>query len=488
VKRLLFLAVLTGLITVAAAAQAQTQVSVSGDARIYATFWSKYQYTNWNFNGTQTWQSLNIFERFRLKTDFVANEDLKFRLGIRIDDGPTGNAAWGHATFTIDNPDATSIQVYQAYMQFNWPNTDVQFTIGYQDFDLPFSADWLGANPVMGGTDAAAAVVEIPVIYDHFQIKTGFSRLLDASPGFQQTTTQQADRLDAYFLTLPISLEDFKATPWGMVAVAGRDAGYGGISVGQGPYTNETLATNLFSAGGFSTVPLRNAQNAYWWAGTTVTVSSLDFFKFYGDVIYGSGNDSDRKINRRQGLFFDVAAEYTDLDYFTPQVTFWYSTGEDKSLSNGSERLPCVVNYWGPTSSFLFNTTQEFNYGFMGTNSIGSWGLVAGLEKISLLPDLTNRLVFTYARGTNSPAGLRAANLLNGVGNYVQMGRDLTSQEYELAVNLDTKYDIYQNLAAIAETGWSHGDFQTSVWTHRFTSQTRNGDAWKVAVGLRYQF
>lgn len=41
------------------------------------------------------------------------------------------------------------------------------------------------------------------------------------------------------------------------------------------------------------------------------------------------------------------------------------------------------------------------------------------------------------------------ANTLWGVGNYVQMGRDLTEKEYVIAINLDHQYNIYENLAAI---------------------------------------
>jgi hypothetical protein len=471
----------------AAAARADTQVSMTGDARIYANFWSKYQYTGWNYNGTQTADTATIWERFRLQTDFVANDNLKFRLAIRVDDS-AGKSAWGSGTFTVDNP-AVCLEVYNAYLDFKWPNTELHFTVGYQNFDLPFSADWMGANPVMGGTTVAGAVVEIPVA-DAFKIVTGAMRLLDSDKsGFAPKTTQVVPDLDGYFLSLPITLDGFKATPWGMVAVAGRNADYAGTGVGDSPNSNESLATNLFSAASAVTPsPFRNSRNVYWWVGTTVAVTALDPFKFYGDIMYGAGNEGDHGYDKRSGMFFDVAAEYAGFDIVNIQTTFWYSPGEDSSMSNGSERMPSVVDYWGPTNSFLFNSGQELNFGFMGVNPVGSWGLVAGLDKISFIKDLTNRLVFSFAQGTNSPTALRNANLLAGTGNYVQIGRDLTTKEHVLAVNLDTHYDLNEHLAVIVETGWSHGDFQTSVWGHRFTNQTRDGDAWKVGFGLAYKF
>jgi len=465
-----------------ASAEAATEVKMTGDARIHGNYWSKMQYTGWNYNGTTTADPMTIYERFRLRTDFIANEGLKFRLGIKISDVP-----WGAGTFTVDNP-AVALMVYQAYLQFKFPNTDIEVTAGMQDVDLPLSADWLDANPVLGGTRAAAAMVKIPVS-EQFKIVGGFLRMVDSNKDFDPTTTQKADEFDGYLLTLPITLDGFKATPWGMLAVAGRDASYNKVWVGNGGYSNETLSTNLFSAGnlapGARTV---NAQNLYYWLGSTFAVTALDPFKFYADVIYGSGNDSDRKRNKRGGFFFDVAAEYTGFDMVTPQLSFWYSTGEDSSTTNGSERMPVVVNYWGPSNSFLFDGDQALNNGFMNVNSIGSWGFVAALDKISFVQDLTHRLTFSFARGTNSAAGLRKANTLLGVGNYVQIGRDLTDKEQVFAIGFDNKYNIYQNLAAIVETGWSHGDFQTSVWGHRLANATRSGDAYKVAFGLQYKF
>ena len=495
-KRLLInFAVLTLVLCSAGAALGATEVKMVGDARIWANFWSQENFTGWNSTGTGTQQSLTIYERFRLRTDFVANEALKFRFGIRVN-----NKAWGDAKavtavagggFLIDNP-AVNIDVYECYLQFKWPNTEVEFTVGMQPLDFPISGNMFYENPVSGNTWGPAAMVKIPVA-DFMTVQTGFIRFVDGNPGFEPTTTTLADRLDGYFLALPISLEGFRATPWGLAAVFGRDAASVSktIKVGASPIiNNQTVGNNLLSSVAYfsPTVFMRQAQELYWWVGTALSVTALDPFKFYGDIIYGSGGQSDKGVDRRAGLFFDVGAEYTGLDLLTPQLSFWYSTGEDNSQGNGSERMPTFVDNWGPSNSFLFNNQQAFGAGHMGVNPIGSWGLAASLDKITFIKDLKHRITFTYAGGTNSPSALRQANIINGVGNYVQLGRDLTTKENLYAINFDTQYDVYENLAAILETGWAHGDFQTSVWTHRFTNVARNGDAWKVAVGLQYKF
>jgi len=502
-KRLIALALMAMVLGTAALAAAATEVKMTGDARIWGNELINPNYTGWNSKGTTTFDPLTIWERFRLRSDFIANEGLKFRLGIRVN-----NAAWGNSTFTVDNP-AVVIDVYQAFLQFKWPNTDVEFTIGLQDMDLPISAPGIfNSSPVFGGSRAAAAVVAIPVV-DQFKIIAGFGRLLDTNKDFDPTTTQQADELDAYFMALPITLDGFSATPWGVISVAGRDAGYF-TAVGSSPkLSNESLATNAFSAGtarSHTLVPvapvisaanqltnsklyLENAQNILWWVGTTVAVTALDPFKFYGDVMYGQGLAGDYSKNRRAGLFFDAAAEYTGLDMLTPQVAFWYSTGEDGSMGNGSERMPCVVQSWGPSNSFLFDNAQAFGAGSMTTNPVGSWGFAVSLNKMSFIQDLTHRLTFTFANGTNSNRALRQANVLWGAGNYVQMGRDLSTNEYAYGINFDNQYNIYENLAAILETGWAHLDGELgSVWTRRLVNQAHSGDSWKFALGLQYKF
>ena len=471
-----------------AMASAATEVKMTGDARVWGNFWNQLNYTGWSYDGKKTHDSFTIWERFRLRTDFIANEGLKFRLGIRVN-----NVAWGNSTFTVDNP-AAVIDVYQAYLQFKMPGTDsVDFTVGMQDLDLPISAPSVfGSSPVLGNTQGAAAVVSAAVS-DQFKIVAGFARLLDTNKDFDPTTKQVADELDAYFVVLPITVEGFRATPWAVVAVAGREAGYSGIQTGSSPKTmNQNLANSLLSAGAL-TGGIRHAQNAYWWVGGAFAVTALDPFKFYADIMYGTGMEGDYRKNKRAGWFLDIAAEYTGLDVLTPQIAFWYSSSEDKSTGNGSERMPTIRPAWGPSTSFLFDSNQAFGNGYAGLNVVGSWGIALSLNKISFVQDLTHRLTFVYAQGTNHPRALRAANAASawGPGNYVQMGRDLTCNEYVLGINFDNQYNIYENLAAIVEAGWSHlYNAQKSVWdvNKRFVREAGKSDMWKVAFGLQYKF
>jgi opacity protein-like surface antigen len=454
-----------------ATAQAAMEVKMVGDARISANFrWNK-NYTGWNTAGTQTEEPLDIWERFRLRTDFVANEALKFRLGIKVED------TWGHGGFTVDNS-AVDIAVYQAFLQFKWPDTDVEITAGYQPITLPVSSIFNGS--VVLDTDTAAIIISAPLIQDTLGLLVGYGRLLDTNQRYDPTTTQVPDELDAFVLALPITLDGFTIIPWSVLALAGNATNY----TAPGVVDNLVSAGYLLNPAGF-----RETQAIYWWAGSAFEVTALDPIKFYADVIYGQGAMADRSKNSRWGWFVDAAVEYTGWDVLTPQLFGWWSTGEDGSTRNGSERMPNINTAWNCGNSFLFDGGQAFKDGFMGLNPIGSWGLGISLNDISFMENLTHRLTFAYARGTNSATALRDANMLLGYGNQLfSMGRDLTTNEYVLGANFDTQYMIYENLAAILETGWSHGEFETSVWSHRFTQQARDGDAWKVAFGLQYKF
>ncbi len=491
-KRFAILALLAGLVLGSAlGASAATEVKMVGDAIVYGNFFANHNFTGWNTGswednngnysgaGTQTEDRFQIWERFRLRTDFVANEAVKFRLGIKVED------TWGHGTFTAANP-AVQIAVYQAYLQFKYPGCDVEISAGLQDFSLPANA-FFTDSVVFGGDRAAALVVNAPLIKDTLSVVAAYARLLDKNRTYDTTTTQVADEFDAYVLALPISVDGFKATPWGAIAVAGRSANY--FTAGSyGP--NSTFADGLLSAGTFlAPGTLKNAQNAYWWAGGTFEVTALDPVKFYADVIYGEGNISDRKKNRRHGWFIDAGAEYTGWDVLTPQVFGWWSTGEDGSTRNGSERMPSILSNWGPGNSFLFDCSQELlKDGNLGVNPIGNWGFGASLNNISFVEKLSHRLTFMYVRGNNSATAIRDLNLLLGSNPYFTMGRDLTVNEYVLGANLDTTYQIYENLAAVMETGWAHGEFQQSVWGRRLVHKSRDGDVWKVAFGLSYKF
>ena len=467
------------LLLAATAAKAATEVKMAGDFRAYGVFFQNHNWTTWNAAGTQTEEAFEIWQRWRLRSDFVANEAVKFRLGTRVNDTP-----WGYGTYTAANP-TVSIEVYQAYLQFKLPACDIEVTAGYQPISLPQSPIFYDSVVLASKRESnsfAGLVVKAPIIKDTLNVFAGFSRLIDVNRTYDTTTTQVDDELDAYFLTLPITLDGFKATPWAMAAVVGK-ASTGAVT---------SIRNGLVSGGSFiAPTGFNNNDNPYWWAGTSLELTALDPLKFYGDVIYGQGASADYKRNERKGWFIDAAVQYTGFDWATPELGGWWSTGEDNSIANGSERLPSIANNFGMGNSFLYPTGQDLSKNDMGVNPIGSWGLTGSIKNISFLEKLSQRLTFTATWGNNSPAGLRKAVLASGgTGKYLTMGKDLAIGEYVLGANFDSKYMLYENLALIVETGWAHyGNPNGSIWNTASRRFTKNvGDAWMASFGFKYTF
>ena len=491
-RRLSLLILAVALLAVSAGvAKATTEVKMTGDSRIYGVYFTGHNFTGWNdpswTSNTPTWKgagtktedTFEIWERIRVRTDFIASENLRFRLATKVDN------TWGNGTYTAANPEV-AIQVYQAYLQFNLPDTKVEVSAGLQPVALPQSKLF---NDSIVFTDwAAALVVKSNLIPDTLDVQAGFGRLIDTNRTYDPTTTQVGDELDLYFLTLPVTVNGLKATPWAALAVAGRDTNY--FTSFASSFGEATYAEDLLSAGTLlSPTKWKNAQNAYFWAGSAMEVTALDPVKFYGDVIYGQGATDDRNKSRRAGWFIDLGAEYTGWDMLTPQVYGWWSTGEDSSTRNGSERMPHTRPNWGPGGSFLFDDSQVFaRNSNMGIDPVGAMGVGAALVNMNFIQKFEHRLGFTYLHGNNSPRAIRDVNAALGSNPYFQMGRDLTWNESVLGANFDTKYAIYENLDARVETGWAHGNFQKSVWGSRLVNKAESGDTWKVSFGLTYRF
>jgi hypothetical protein len=464
------------LLSLAVCTTAQaTSIKLYGDFRVQGTFFSNQNYTGESTDGSQTADTLDIWQRLRLHMDFAAGEHLAFRLGLRVQ-----NQTWGTNYLTAANP-VPAVQPYQCYLQLTVPDTAVTVTAGYQPLSLPHSSifyDSVVLSTDSGNSDAAALVVSGPILADTLSATVGLSRLVDANRTYDTTTTQVGDEFDLAFASLSLTVPGLAVTPWGAVGVLGKDADL-----------PSGMSQNMVSAGSFLTpTGYRNNQNAAVWTGATLTADALDPVRLSADVAYGNAGFADASRNRRQGWFADLALEYTGLTWVTPQLMGWYGAGEDASLANGSERLPYIVTTWGPTGSFLFSANQDLTNASMNTNPQGSMGLTLNFNAIGVLPKLTSLVAFSVAAGTNSPAGLRQAVAVSGgPGAYVSMGQDLAQGESALSVASEHTYALNEALKLVLETGWAKGQgFRKSIWGQHMADKA--GDAWQGAVGLIYTF
>ncbi|MEF3697338.1 outer membrane homotrimeric porin [Desulfolutivibrio sp.] len=474
--RRIVICLLVVLLCPAASALAGLDVKMAGDLRVYGIFFQNRNFTGWNATGTATEDTLQIYQRFRIRTDFITSDDLKFRLGFMVTD-----TAWGTGTYTADAAQV-SIQVYQAYLQFKWPDTKIQFTVGLQPLSLPQSPVFYDSVVLASKKETkstAGIVITAPLIEDTLALNLGFIRRTDAG-AFDATTTQAADELDLYFLTLPITLDGFDITPWAMAGV-----------IGQGASLSSSVRAGLRSGGSYLTpTGYQDSQNLGLWAGASVVIDALDPIVFQADAIYGQTAMGDAARNRRHGSFFDAAVQYTGLSFVTPEIGVWWSSGEDSDLTNGSERIPVISPNFGMANSFLFPCNQDFSNDNMGIDVTGSMGATLAFENLSFFEKLSHIISLTAMTGTSSPRGMRLAVAASGGnGNYLTMGKTLAEGEWLLGLTFDSKYMIYENLALTLETGWANlSGAKASIWNTPRNYTRMINDAWKVALGFKYTF
>lgn len=439
---------------------------MAGDCLVYGLFFANYNFTSWDIAGKKTEDRLEIWQRFRLRMDFAANENLKFRLGLRMYD-----QAWGHDWLTAANP-GPAIQTYLAYLQFKWPGSDTEITVGYQPFSMPqteFFYDSLVLASDDGNLATAALHVSAPLIKDTLDLKAAYGRLLAANSTYQPTTTQRNDAFDVYHLALPVKITGLTVTPWGLMGVCGRNADL------------ENLFAVGMRSGGSYLAPTGsgNNQNAVFWAGTAVTVTAWAPWTFFTDCIYGDSAPGDRSRFRRHGYFWDAAVSYGGFSFAKPGIFGWISSGEDASLANGSERLPTIIPSWGPSTFALFNIYLD---------PTGTAGFGGTLKEISVIDNLKSQVTVDLTLGCNNAAGLRKALAASGgVGQYLTMGEDLAWGEWVFGVSFNHYYTINENLELGLETGYAtpHG-LNERIWGRREVHAVR--DAWMTYLGFTYTF
>ena len=449
-----------------ATALGATEVQMAGDSRVYGFYFANPNLTSWNTTGTKTEERFEIWQRVRLRIDLMAAENLKFRLGLR-----TTEEVWGHDWLTAANP-TPAIQPYLAYLQFKWPGSDTEITVGYQPFALPqsdFFFDSLVLSTNDGDQATAALHLSAPLIKDTLSLKAAYGRLLAANRTYQPTTTQQGDTFDVYHLALPIKSSGLEVAPWGLLGVYGQKSDPSGwFDVG-------------LRSGGSYLAPQGYGlnQNAMFWAGVAGTVTALAPWALYMDFIYGDTAPGDRSRSRRRGYFWDVAMTYGGFDLAKPGIFGWVGSGEDASLTNGSERLPLIVPNWGPSSFLLYNIYLD---------PTGTFGLGATLKDIAVIDNLKSQLTVDLTAGRNSPAGLRKALAASGgVGQYLTMGENLAWGEWVLGVSFNHYYTIHEGLELGLETGFAAPQgLHKSVWGRREANAGQ--DAWMVSLGLTYTF
>jgi hypothetical protein len=206
-----------------------------------------------------------------------------------------------------------------------------------------------------------------------------------------------------------------------------------------------------------------------WHAGFSAQVDMFDPIVVLMDAAYGSlaleGTTNDIDV---RGYFFDLAVDYK-MDFMTPELFFYYTSGagDDDDEISVFPSISADLNF----STFVmdgspFEECEMFN---SDPSDLPMWAIGFKLKDINFIEDLSHTFMFYYAKGTSDKDGW--------------YGDIFAEDDSLIEVNFDTKYQIYDELAAYLELGYFKFDWDKSE-DHADDLE----DGYKAALGIKYDF
>ena len=451
-----------------------------------------------NNSGFKNEDEFEARQRVRLQLDAVASEALSGTVFFEIGDQVWGQNDNGGAL----GADGKVVELKRAYIDWMVPQTDLKVRMGIQGIALPsFTTN---ASQIMD--DDVAAISLNYQFNENVGLTAFWARPYNDNGGYSSRwdgnnyDQNYMDNMDMFAVLLPLTFDGVKVTPWVMYA-----------AMGPGMFDNlkndPGNAWGRASAGmvsGFQGTDWNDSYGNAFWAGVTGEVTYWDPFRIAWDVNYGSASYEDQKMNR-EGWLASLLLEYK-LDWGTPGLYGWYSTGDDNNPRNGSERMPVVsANGNNQFSNFAFNGNPYIaREGILGSTMVGTWGIGARLKDVSFLEDLKHTLRVNFMGGTNAPkmakyVGDYAPFEKRGVQAVAEGGFSydpmyLTTEDYALEIGLTNTYKMYDNFTVMLDAAyvalWL--DDSTSTWGKNPGRSALGGDgvydAWNVNLSFVYSF
>ncbi len=464
-------------------------------------------------------------QRVRLQLDAVASEALSGTVYFEIGDQQWGKGSQGAAL----GADGTVVEVKQAYLDWIVPNTDLKLRMGIQGMKMPsfsygsmvFDEDVAGIAASYKFNDNVSATLAWARAYNDNHVANDTNR-------WNAINSNYMDNVDAFALMVPVTLDGVKVTPWAMLGMIGptvyRDAlsGKYGNKWGGG-YTNygNTFTGNVvpgiapavvYDGGGHKKGPVSDYSTAFW-AGITGELTLWDPFRLAWDFNYGGIYTGQEQWNK-SGWMLNALAEYK-MDWGTPGLMLWWSSGDDDNLKNGSEVMPNFGSNLTNTAGYVgwYGEPTIGNDGALGRVFNGTWGIGGRIKDMSFLENLKHTISLSYMQGTNAPAmagyitGKKSYKGEASGSNYTRIRTDfnsspgvyLTTMDSAMEFNLNNNYKIYENL----ETNLNFGyvamwlDQSSSMWGpgYKYGISKANGgggigttDAWNIDLNFRYAF
>ena len=470
-KRLTTLLLAAGLICSAFSAANAADIKAKG-------MWDfSFEYTNDSFDKHNSSDRFGAAQRLRTQIDVIASERLKGVVYFEI-----GDTHWGHAKDGASlGTDGRTVEVRYSYIDWAIPETDVLVRMGLQPFVMP---GFVAGSAVLDGDGAGITISN--------QFTENVSASLfwlraenDNDP--EMTKHDAHDAMDFIGVTVPMTFDGVKVTPWGMGGIIGHDSFKGGNFD-----LNYPMAQGMLPLMGTSTIVANSDKDhgSAWFGGVSADLSYFDPFRFALDAAYGSVDLGTSKLNgknfdvKRSGWYAALLAEYK-LESCTPGLLFWYSSGDDANAYNGSERLPSIapdvyVTSYGFDGTNYGGAAQTLGYGISGT-----WAVMARVKDISFMEDLSHVLRVVYYQGTNNKEMVRQGMISNPQDSQYSM-MYLTTGDKAVEVNFDTEYKLYKNLSLFVELGYIRLDLDKDLWKGVGYEAKENNFKGTFSVGYKF--
>lgn len=325
------------------------------------------------------------------------------------------------------------------------------------------------------------------------------------------------DNFDLMGLTLPLSGDGWRVTPWAMYGLKGRNTVYAGFA---GAVASTYMGMDSYGLAyqrmvNPSRSVMENARYAdrpydsSFFVGLPIVIQGPDPWNFeldlnYGysqssmryDMINGANGQRVRASNERQGWLAKALVECR-LDWGKLGLYGWYGSGDNGNPREGSQRLPYVLPN-GNFSSFMGDGEERgwsvFSGGNWGCDMMlaysGTWGLGAQIKDVSFVEKLRHTLRVLYWGGTSSPAMAKYLPATAASDGFSRASSFyLTTNDGLVEFNLDSTWQIYDNLSATVELGYIINNIDKGTWERSYsTARYTKADAYKAAVVFQYKF
>lgn len=444
----------------------------------------------------------NAQQRLRLQMDAVASESLSGTLYLEI-----GQIRWGQGSRggAMGADSSSLVKLKNAYIDWQVPDSGLKLRMGVQKIAAPAhtSGSWVYGADTAGITGSYS-------FNEHVDLAFFWARPWnDNFTGSGTDGANYMDNMDLFGLSLPLSFDGFKITPW----VFGGAFGPNTFRTGENylarntSYFEDGLFPLLLQQNGATAQRNLHSYSSLIWAGIGADIFEWDPFRLAFDFYYGAVHQPDDASLNRSGWLGILLMEYK-LDWGIPGLIAWYSSGDDANLGNGSERMPYLdrdESGGGSFSNFAFHAGRPSTQrdAVISHSLSGTWGVGLRIRNLEwLIDDLKHTLRVNLIGGTNDPDIVDSIHNKYGIwmtpNNFYNNGSNMlgtenlymTRNDYALELGIRSDYKVYENLTIGFDLAYVAAWLDKGVWGNSKMNGKDDtvADAWNAGVIFMYSF